>query len=503
MRIFTYLVVIKIILTPLGFIMPFGFIPPTLYAQTLLKLEQDSDSLLEPEFIVTPKQEELFLEHYSTKRYPELSEITKNSTNNFSIAAARQRLSRRDTELKIGLILPETRLENLVQLMHYAAQMAFFDSNLKNARLFFYDIGTNDPQALAVIQQATRDEVDIILGPLFSESVTRIAPFAGANGLPMVVFSNSENVADTGVYVFGLTPNAQAKQIIQYGLAQKIKKFAVFAPESEYGRLIVDNTTSLLNETGNELSYLTFYDEKSADLSQQVRQFAHFDYRKLQLTLQKQTIKKILAGGDPNKMRKLSNQLQKNLSRSLRKYYKNFAPEEILHLESKRLNDVDTITPPPFDGVLIVASSSRILRTIVSLFSFYDINAQNVKIYGLQLWDEMKTLKNNPALQYARHITLDSSRYQNFRNRYKALFGKNPPTLVSLVYDATLLAISASKNEGKIDMTNLHTAQGYNGVGSRFRFLENGTVERLYGIKMIEGARSRTIQNVPKYFIIP
>ncbi len=428
---------------------------------------------------------------------PKVESDTRRS--NFSVSAARQRLSQRDDELRIGIILPEKKLEKLVELMHYAAQMAFFDYGTQDAKLFFYDIGDDDQQAKEVIKQATRDSVDIILGPLFADSVTKLAPYAGANGLPMISFSNSEKVAEQGAYVFGLTPSQQAKQIINYAIANKSKKIAIFTPENDYGRLVANTAKAELEKHNIGLSYLTFYDEASTDLSQQVRQFTHYDYRKLRLNLYKNDITDALKANDAKQIDAMVKIINRQVGRKIRKIYNTLSPRNILKSELKRLSDVDTLGKAPFDSILVVVGSSRILQTIVSLFAFYDLSARNVDIYGLQLWDEMRSLKNDDTLIGARHISIDSQRYQDFVTRYRELFGKTPPTLVSLVYDATILALTANK-DGKIDPSNLQLANGYSGVGSHFRFLETGIVERLYGIKQVNGKKSRVIQAAPKIF---
>ncbi len=466
---------------------------------TIFNFSDLQEYIIQPTITFTPRDDERFQQFLFNRDQKIISEESSKTRPNFSISAARKRLLERDNELRIGVILPEKKLEKLVELMHYAAQMAFFDYGKQDARLFFYDIGEDDEETREVVKQATRDGIDIVLGPLFAESVQKIAPYIGASGLPMIAFSNSEGIAERGSYIFGLTPSQQAKQIINYALANDSKKIAIFTPENDYGRLVAETAKNELAKHGKSLSYLTYYDENSTDLSQQVRQFTHYDYRKLQLTLHKKNVSKVASSNNPEIIKNMIVKIKELAPKNIRNYYNSLNNRNILRAEAKRLKDIDTVSGPPFDSILVVVGSSRLLQTIISLFAFYDLNTQNVDIYGLQLWDEMRSLKNDPALAGALHISIDSPRYKDFQKRYKKLFNKNPPTLVSLVYDATILALNAN-TDGKIDPSTLHISRGYSGVGSHFRFLENGVVERLYSIKKIDGKNSQVVQIAPKIF---
>ena len=470
---------------------------------TILNLSDSKKSLSQPELTLKPNNDKA-LQQYLLKRDRLNSQTSPQARKYFSASAARKRLSKNDNELRIGLILPETKLEKLVALMHNAAQMAFFDAikadaNIKAAKLFFYNIGENDRQLRQAMKQANDDKVDIILGPLFAESVSKIARFAGDEGLPIIAFSNSEAIAEQGTYVFGLTPSQQAKQIINYALANGSKNIAIFTPENDYGRLVAQTVSNELAKHGKGLGYLTFYDEDSTDLSQQVRQFSHYDYRKLQLNLYKKQLSQIYSTRDATAMKNIVAKIKRLVPPKTLKRYQTFSDRDVIRSELSRLEDIDTVSGPPFDAVLMVVSSSRLLQTIISLFAFYDLNTQNVNIYGLQLWDEMRSLASDPSLNGALHVSIDSPRYQDFKRRYRQLFGKTPPTLVSLVYDATSLALNIGKG-GNITPQQLHVGNGYSGVGSHFRLLENGTVERLYSIKRISGKNSKLVQIAPTRF---
>jgi ABC-type branched-subunit amino acid transport system substrate-binding protein len=62
------------------------------------------------------------------------------------------------------------------------------------------DRGTPDGARLAA-REAVDAGAEIIIGPLFSKSVTAAAPIAHQANLPMLAFSNDEQVAGNGVYL--------------------------------------------------------------------------------------------------------------------------------------------------------------------------------------------------------------------------------------------------------------------------------------------------------------
>src|SRR3546814_1051728 len=78
----------------------------------------------------------------------------------------------------------------------------------------------------------------------------------------------------------GVTPRIQVDRIIDYAVAQGLRRIAVLAPESPYGNLVVQSLQEAVFRNGVELSRVVFYDPQSTDVSAEVQVLADFNQRR-------------------------------------------------------------------------------------------------------------------------------------------------------------------------------------------------------------------------------
>lgn len=85
---------------------------------------------------------------------------------------------------------------------------------------------------------------------------------------------------------------------------------------------------------------------------------------------------------------------------------------------------------PGFDAVLIPEYGSK-LKSIISMFGYYDVYAPEVKFLGTSIW-ESSSLNKESMIINSWYPTL--SRYQSayFSNKYSNLFGERPNSLYRL-----------------------------------------------------------------------
>src|SRR3546814_9939473 len=83
----------------------------------------------------------------------------------------------------------------------------------------------------------------------------------------MITFSNNNAIAGPLTFVMGVTPRIQVDRIIDYAVAQGLRRIAVLAPESPYGNLVVKSLQEAIFRNGVELSRVVFYDPESTDVS--------------------------------------------------------------------------------------------------------------------------------------------------------------------------------------------------------------------------------------------
>ncbi len=146
-----------------------------------------------------------------------------------------------DGQVKIGLILPLSATGNAglaAQSMKNAAEMALAEFNSPNVQLLVKDDGGNPQGAQLAAQQAIDEGAELILGPLFAQSVGAAAQPARARGVPIIAFSTDANVAARGVYLLSFLPESDVDRMVDYAVANGKSSFAALLPDSAYGSVV-------------------------------------------------------------------------------------------------------------------------------------------------------------------------------------------------------------------------------------------------------------------------
>jgi branched-chain amino acid transport system substrate-binding protein len=137
------------------------------------------------------------------------------------------------------------------------------------------------------------------------------------------------------------------------------------------------------------------------------------------------------------------------------------------------------------DALLVPETSER-LHGITGQFGSFGIDPTRVRLLGSTLWADDPALGSDPTLVGAWYAAPNPGPWNDFRNRFRAAYGTDPPRLVTIAYDATLLAIllAGGANGPDFNATTLTDPAGFSGVDGIFRFEGNGSVER--GLAIME-----------------
>ncbi len=144
-------------------------------------------------------------------------------------------------QVRVALILPLSATGNAglaAQSMKNAAELALAEFNSPNVQLLVKDDGGSAPGAQAAAQQAIDEGAEIILGPLFAQSVGAAAQAARARGIPVIAFSTDANVAARGVYLLSFLPESDVDRVVDYAVANGKTSFAALLPDSAYGSVV-------------------------------------------------------------------------------------------------------------------------------------------------------------------------------------------------------------------------------------------------------------------------
>ncbi|KIF65878.1 ethanolamine utilization protein EutM, partial [Streptomyces sp. AcH 505] len=144
-------------------------------------------------------------------------------------------------QVKVGLILPLSGQGNAgvaAQSMKNAAEMALAEFQNPNIQLLVKDDGGNPQGAQQGAQQALDEGAEIILGPLFAQSVPPASQLTRTRNVPMIAFSTDSSVAGRGVYLLSFLPESDVNRIIDYAAGTGKRSFAALLPENAYGSVV-------------------------------------------------------------------------------------------------------------------------------------------------------------------------------------------------------------------------------------------------------------------------
>jgi branched-chain amino acid transport system substrate-binding protein len=150
---------------------------------------------------------------------------------------------------RVALLVPLSGSNAAVgQAIANATTMALLDTSADNLRITTYDTAQG---AGAAASRAVSDGNALILGPLVREDVGAVLAQARPANIPLITFSNDAGIARPDVFVMGLIPEQSVIRTVNFAIEQGARRFAVLAPEGEYGDRAL---AALRSATGNRAS---------------------------------------------------------------------------------------------------------------------------------------------------------------------------------------------------------------------------------------------------------
>jgi ABC-type branched-subunit amino acid transport system substrate-binding protein len=183
------------------------------------------------------------------------------------------------TPVRIGVLLPfsngsaSTRL--LASSMLKAAEMALFDSGKHELLLMTADEGSGGMEAAAGARKLLSEGAEIIIGPLFAQSVTAAAPLARDRGVPLISFSTDRTVAGNGVYLLSFQPENQVRRIVSYAAAQGHSAFAALIPNTAYGARVTEGFRDSVAASNTHIVDQESFVPEAGDIAGPAAKIAH------------------------------------------------------------------------------------------------------------------------------------------------------------------------------------------------------------------------------------
>jgi branched-chain amino acid transport system substrate-binding protein len=144
-------------------------------------------------------------------------------------------------QVRVALILPLSAPGNAgiaAQSMKNAAEMALDEFKNPNIQLLVKDDAGAPQTAQGAAQQSVDEGAEMILGPLFAQSVSAVSQVARGRGIPVIAFSTDASVASRGVYLLSFLPESDVRRIVEYSASRGKRSFAALLPDNAYGSVV-------------------------------------------------------------------------------------------------------------------------------------------------------------------------------------------------------------------------------------------------------------------------
>lgn len=348
-------------------------------------------------------------------------------------AAARQ------GPVKIAMLLPLAGVGPAAAVgksMKQAGELALFERDNPNVQLMVKDDAGTPQGARQAAEQATRDGAEIILGPLFSQSVGAAAPVARAANVPLIAFSNDPHAAGTGVYLMSFLAKPEVERIVGFAVARGKRRFAALIPADAYGDTVDPAFRQAVARSGATLVHVERYPIAANGMLDPVKRIA-------------EAIKQAELAGSP----------------------------------------VDALFLP---------GGADSLPQITPLLAYNGIDPTRVKLIGTGAWD-FPNVGREQILAGAWYPSPDPRGWQDFSTRFARNFGTAPPRIASLAYDAVNLAVAlaAAPPGQRYTTATLTDPRGFPGVDGTVTFSADGFSTRGLAVLEIQPYGNTVIDPAP------
>ncbi len=165
--------------------------------------------------------------------------------------------------VKVALLLPLSATGNAGQIalnLKNAADLAIRDFQTANIQVLVKDDQGTPIGARAAASEAISQGAELIVGPLFAQSVTAVAAVARSANVPVVAFSTDSSAATRGVYLLSFLPQGDVDRIISYAATHGKRSFAALLPNTAEGTLYEAALQRAVANVGGRVMAVERYD---------------------------------------------------------------------------------------------------------------------------------------------------------------------------------------------------------------------------------------------------
>jgi len=379
---------------------------------------------------------------------------------------------RKADKVKVAILLPLSgKAEKIGNIMLQSAQLALFEGGKDNMRLKSYDTKGTTFGALNAINQAIADDVDIVLGPLFSSSTEAIMDKAYQNNITVISFSNNQMLLNNkNIYLMGFMPEQEIERIVSYAMNKGKYAFSALVPNDSYGALISKILKETVERKDGKIVKIEYYSKRERSLDKKVNNLIN------SFAISDRVYKEYEEAKELSRLNKIENPNEEKDKDSV----------EFTYEKEDKI----------FADAILLPDGGRKLNEILDLMDANIVEGRTYQLLGTSKWENESNYKNE-NLYGSWFASPNPDEYSDFEERFYKAYGSFPIRVASLSYDA-VNAVKKTYSKSKVDIIDkeyLTNQKGFKGIDGRFRFLPNGIVERRFSVLEIRDGYASVIDS--------
>jgi ABC-type branched-subunit amino acid transport system substrate-binding protein len=408
--------------------------------------------------------------------------LIRSTPEDYWVSIGRQILERIEKELSvkegvIGCLLPLSgRFAIYGQEALNGIQLGMSTFNQaageKQIELIIKDTRGEAEVAVSAVEELTNEErVIAIIGPLTSKTAIAAARKAQELGIPIITLTQREGITKEGEMVFRnfLTPSKQIASLLNKAIGEiELRRFAIFYPDTPYGRFFMNHFWDKVDEMGGEIRAVESYSPDETDFAVEIKKMVGLHYPR------PESVKQMLR---EQKLAEAKENPEENANQGKEQGEGEDAEEKDDEEEPEPIVD--------FDAIFIPANYEQVTQ-IASQFPFHGIF--NVHFLGTDLWESPELIEM--AGEYVQRAFFpsgffkmsESATVREFVEAYKENFDSEPGMIAANGYDTICflknLVAKGTISTRKDFRDEIIQYDDYYGVTGAIAFNHQGEVEK-------------------------
>lgn len=180
--------------------------------------------------------------------------------------------------VRVALLVPRSASGNagvVATNLKNAADLALREyQGQANLQILVKDDRGTPEGAREAASEAIAQGAELIIGPLFAQSVVAAATVARPAGVPVVAFSTDTSVAARSVYLLSFLPQSDVDRIVSYAAGRGKRSIAALLPDNGYGTVMQAALQRVATTSGARIVTIERYGADRAAMQQKAETVA-------------------------------------------------------------------------------------------------------------------------------------------------------------------------------------------------------------------------------------